>query len=104
MINHTKDPAMAGTPITPGDDTAWNAVLTRDRSFDGRFVTGVLSTGIYCRPSCAARHPRRDNVRFFADGMAARAAGLRESEIGAFRGAGRGGVSWGPSLGVRPIK
>ena len=77
MINHTKDPAMAGTPITPGDDTAWNAVLTRDRSFDGRFVTGVLSTGIYCRPSCAARHPRRDNVRFFADGMAARAAGLR---------------------------
>lgn len=59
------------------DDEAWQAVLARDRAFDGRFVTGVLSTGIYCRPSCAARHPRRANVRFFADGAAARAAGLR---------------------------
>ena len=59
------------------DKEAWQAVLLRDRAFDGRFVTGVLSTGIYCRPSCAARHPRRENVRFFADGAAARAAGLR---------------------------
>ena len=59
------------------DDEAWNAVLARDREFDGRFVTGVLSTGIYCRPSCAARHPRRENVRFFANGAAARDAGLR---------------------------
>ena len=38
---------------------AWAAVLARDRAYDGRFVTGVLTTGIYCRPSCAARHPRR---------------------------------------------
>lgn len=59
------------------DDQAWSAVLARDRSFDGRFVTGVISTGIYCRPSCAARHPQRANVRFFADGAAAREAGLR---------------------------
>ena len=58
-------------------DTAWAAVKRRDRSFDGRFVTGVLTTGIYCRPSCAARHPERGNVRFFADGAEARAAGLR---------------------------
>lgn len=58
-------------------DAAWTAVLARDRSADGLFVTGVLSTGIYCRPSCAARHPRRGNVRFFADGAGARAAGLR---------------------------
>ena len=58
-------------------DEAWRAVLARDRAFDGRFVTGVLSTGIYCRPSCAARHPARSNVRFFADGAAARDAGLR---------------------------
>jgi AraC family transcriptional regulator of adaptative response/methylated-DNA-[protein]-cysteine methyltransferase len=56
---------------------AWQAVQRRDRGFDGRFVTGVLTTGIYCRPSCAARHPARANVRFFADGAAARAAGLR---------------------------
>ena len=59
------------------DEAAWAAVLARDRAFDGRFVTGVLSTGIYCRPSCAARHPARANVRFFASGTAARAAGLR---------------------------
>lgn len=59
------------------DDAAWRAVLARDRRQDGRFVTGVLTTGIYCRPSCAARHPRRENVRFFADGAGARAAGLR---------------------------
>jgi len=58
-------------------ETAWAAVLRRDRAWDGRFVTGVLSTGIYCRPSCAARHPQRANVRFFADGAAAAAAGLR---------------------------
>ena len=59
------------------ESSAWSAVKRRDRSFDGRFVTGVMSTGIYCRPSCAARHPERRNVRFFADGAAARAAGLR---------------------------
>ncbi len=59
------------------ENEAWQAVVERDRAFDGRFVTGVLTTGIYCRPSCAARHPARGNVRFFADGAAARAAGLR---------------------------
>lgn len=59
------------------DDDRWAAVLRRDRALDGRFVTGVLTTGIYCRPSCAARHPARANVRFFGDGAAARNAGLR---------------------------
>lgn len=58
-------------------EDAWQAVLRRDRAFDGRFVTGVLSTGIYCRPSCAARHPRRSNVRFFDGPVEAEAAGLR---------------------------
>ena len=59
------------------DKMAWRAVTNRDRSFDGRFVTGVMTTGIYCRPSCAARHPRRENVRFFATAKQAEAAGLR---------------------------
>lgn len=59
------------------DDDRWAAVLRRDRALDGRFVTGVLTTGIYCRPSCAARHPKRENIRFFGDGAAARATGLR---------------------------
>ena len=59
------------------DDQRWEAVLRRDRAADGAFVTGVLSTGIYCRPSCAARHPSRANVRFFANGNEARDFGLR---------------------------
>jgi AraC family transcriptional regulator of adaptative response/methylated-DNA-[protein]-cysteine methyltransferase len=59
------------------DDQRWAAVLRRDRAMDGQFVTGVLTTGIYCRPSCAARHPKRDNVRFFANGNEARDFGLR---------------------------
>lgn len=59
------------------DDKAWAAVERRDRAFDGRFVTGVMTTGIYCRPSCAARHPARANVRFYPHGAAARSAGLR---------------------------
>ena len=72
----TSGPATTGTaPV--GEDEAWAAVRRRDRTFDGRFVTGVLSTGIYCRPSCAARHPRRENVRFFLSAEAARAASLR---------------------------
>ena len=58
-------------------DRAWRAVLARDRKSDGTFVTGVLTTGIYCRPSCAARHPKRENVRFFATGAEAAATGLR---------------------------
>lgn len=62
---------------TIDDARAWTAVQKRDRSFDGQFVTGVLSTGIYCRPSCAARHPKRENVRFFAKAEQAEAAGLR---------------------------
>lgn len=68
---------MSEQSIAIDEHGAWSAVLRRDRSFDGHFVTGVLSTGIYCRPSCAARHPARDNVRFFANGGQARAAGLR---------------------------
>ena len=59
------------------DNQCWQAVLGRDRAFDGKFVTGVLTTGIYCRPSCAARHPARGNVRFFASSREAQAAGLR---------------------------
>ncbi len=63
--------------IPLADEAAWAAAVAKDRRFDGQFVTGVLSTGIYCRPSCPARPPKRENVRFFADGAGARAAGLR---------------------------
>lgn len=58
-------------------DQAWAAFVARDRAADGRFVVGVRTTGIYCRPSCAARRPRRENVIFLPSPAAARAAGLR---------------------------
>ena len=62
----------------PFDDEArWRAVLDRDRRCDGAFVMGVHSTGIYCRPSCPARSPKRENVRFYATPAEAEAAGLR---------------------------
>jgi AraC family transcriptional regulator of adaptative response/methylated-DNA-[protein]-cysteine methyltransferase len=59
------------------DERRWAAVLARDNAFDGKFVTAVRTTGIYCRPSCAARHPRRENVRFYATCAEAEAAGFR---------------------------
>ena len=55
----------------------WNAVLSRDASRDGSFVFAVRSTGIYCRPSCPARRPRREQVRFFQLPEAAEQAGFR---------------------------
>jgi len=61
----------------PDADVCWDAFLRRDRSFDGRFVGAVLTTGIYCKPSCAARHPKRENMIFLAEPEAARAAGFR---------------------------
>jgi AraC family transcriptional regulator, regulatory protein of adaptative response / methylated-DNA-[protein]-cysteine methyltransferase len=64
-------------PTTPDPETAWTAVLARDARFDGRFVCAVDSTGIYCRPSCPSRRPRRANVRFFATPEEAEDAGYR---------------------------
>jgi AraC family transcriptional regulator of adaptative response/methylated-DNA-[protein]-cysteine methyltransferase len=62
-------------PLDP--ERAWTAVLARDKSRDGRFVFAVATTGIYCRPSCAARRPKRENVRFFSTPAEAAAAGFR---------------------------
>src|SRR5262245_28271407 len=59
------------------DDARWEAVRRRDRGADGAFYYAVQTTGVYCRPSCAARLPRRDNVEFHATPAAAEAAGFR---------------------------
>jgi AraC family transcriptional regulator, regulatory protein of adaptative response / methylated-DNA-[protein]-cysteine methyltransferase len=59
------------------DDRRWLAVLVRDRSSDGKFVYAVRSTGIYCRPSCPSRRPKREQVRFYALPDAAERAGYR---------------------------
>ena len=59
------------------DDERWAAVVERDRRAEDHFVLGVVTTGIYCRPGCPARRPRRENVRFFARGEEAEQAGFR---------------------------
>lgn len=60
------------------EDERWAAVLKRDMSADGAFFYGVRTTGVFCRPSCASRLPRRENVDFFESADDARAAGYRE--------------------------
>lgn len=55
----------------------WEAVVRRDPEADGRFYYSVLTTGVYCKPSCAARRPRRENVSFHRDTAAAERAGFR---------------------------
>jgi len=81
-------PAEMARARMPDAETAWTAVLRRDSSSDGQFVYAVSSTGVYCRPSCPSRRPRRDRVSFFADGSEAEAAGYR-----ACLRCGNGGVS-----------
>jgi AraC family transcriptional regulator of adaptative response/methylated-DNA-[protein]-cysteine methyltransferase len=59
------------------DDEKWKAVLSRDVSFDGAIVFAVRSTGIYCRPSCPARRPGREQVVFFPGSVEAEQSGFR---------------------------
>lgn len=61
-------------------ETAWQAILGRDRAADGSFVYGVTSTGVYCRPACPSRRPRRENIRLFTSPLEAEAAGFRECQ------------------------
>ncbi len=68
---------MSSQPRQPDPAAAWLAVLERDRTQDGRFVFGVRTTGIYCRPSCPARRPNAVNVTFFSTPDLARAGGFR---------------------------
>lgn len=62
---------------TNNADPRWEAVLARDRRADGQFVFSVSTTGVYCRPSCGARRPRPEHVRFHGTAAAAQAAGFR---------------------------
>src|SRR5574342_150159 len=66
------------TSIPPADASRqWRIVLARDRRYDGAFVYAVRSTGIFCRPSCPSRRPRRSLVQFYPIPEAAEAAGFR---------------------------
>src|SRR5512138_2382668 len=77
------------------DNACYRAIATRDRRFDGRLFIAVKTTGVYCRPVCPARTPKRENVRFFASAAAAQEAGYRpclrcrpeaSPDLGAWRG------------------
>ena len=65
------------SPQSPDSDACYLALKTRDARFDGRFFTGVTSTGIYCRPVCSVRTPQRQNCRFFNHAAQAENAGFR---------------------------
>jgi len=73
MMNNTQ----AGLKARTTNDQKWKAVLARDASANGSFVYAVSSTGIYCKPSCASRRPRRDRVVFFDTTGEASRAGYR---------------------------
>ena len=79
MPRIASNPASAPSSANPAslDDTRWHAFMERDPAFDGRFFVAVKTTGIYCRPSCPAKRPKRDNVRFYATGAEAARAGFR---------------------------
>jgi methylphosphotriester-DNA--protein-cysteine methyltransferase len=78
-LAHSRIDMMSQRRLEPegSADIRWQAVLSRDVAADGKFVFGVTTTGIYCRPTCPARRPRRDHVRFFDSPQAAEQAGMR---------------------------
>jgi len=59
------------------EEEKWKAALECDASYDGRFYYGVKTTGIFCRPSCKSKSPKRENVEFFDTAEQARESGLR---------------------------
>ena len=61
----------------PSREQMFSALARRDASWDGVFYYGVVTTGVFCRPSCAARQARRENVRFFMIPEEAKVAGFR---------------------------
>jgi AraC family transcriptional regulator of adaptative response/methylated-DNA-[protein]-cysteine methyltransferase len=63
--------------IEVSEDPRWVSVLARDHARDGEFVFAVATTGVYCRPSCPSRRPRRENVKFYSHPEQAEKAGFR---------------------------
>jgi AraC family transcriptional regulator of adaptative response/methylated-DNA-[protein]-cysteine methyltransferase len=77
-MNRKPTDTASGATNWTSDDARWEAVTHRESQADGAFFYGVKTTGVFCRPSCASRLPRRENVAFFTDAAAARAAGFRD--------------------------
>ena len=83
----------ADTPRPPArDEQRWQAVQRRDPAFDGKFLFAVRTTGVYCRPSCASRPAKRENVTFFPT--------VAEAEKAAIAPASDAG----PTSSARPIR
>ena len=77
MMTHTDTPTAAAMPRPHTDNTRWTQVQTRAVEAEGRFVYAVQSTGVFCRPTCPSRRPRREHVRFFDRAQDAERAGFR---------------------------
>lgn len=77
-LTDTSSHTTSGAAAWSSDDERWEAVTRREPQADGAFFYAVKTTGVFCRPSCASRQPRRENVAFFTDAAAARSAGFRD--------------------------
>jgi AraC family transcriptional regulator, regulatory protein of adaptative response / methylated-DNA-[protein]-cysteine methyltransferase len=77
ILNFSEAGDMATVNKQVPDTSRWQSVLARDAEQDGKFVFAVSSTGVYCRPSCPSRRPRRENVTFFRAPADAEKAGYR---------------------------
>ncbi|SED52069.1 AraC family transcriptional regulator, regulatory protein of adaptative response / methylated-DNA-[protein]-cysteine methyltransferase [Burkholderia sp. WP9] len=77
-MNRTPTDTPSSAASWTSDDERWEAVTRREPLADGAFFYAVKTTGVFCRPSCASRQPRRENVAFFVDAAAARNAGFRD--------------------------
>ena len=77
LMTRTSNEGFEGGRTSAANEKRWQSVQMRDRGADGAFVYAVRSTGIYCRPSCASRKPRREQVEFFSLPAAAEQRGFR---------------------------
>lgn len=79
MAKKTNHESRITTPVRGSKEweRRWKSILDRDSTLDGEFVYSVLTTGVYCRPSCPSRSPRPENVAFYVDATAAERAGYR---------------------------
>ncbi|NEB49774.1 bifunctional transcriptional activator/DNA repair enzyme AdaA, partial [Streptomyces sp. SID339] len=79
-MSESRQPSLSPPPHNGGvidEETRYEAVRSRDARFDGAFFFAVRTTGIYCRPSCPAVTPKRQNVRFYTTAAAAQTSGFR---------------------------
>ncbi len=67
--------------LLPSTEEMYEALLSKNSQYEGVFIAGVKTTGIFCRPTCHARKPKKENVEFFGDTKAALALGYRACKV-----------------------